>query len=58
MKRKINKFARLKKEITKAYLLIYYFEVRILKLFYSVLRKQKKHIKIKYHYYAHPKIDL
>ena len=43
MKKKINKFARLKKEITKAYLLIYYyFEVRILKLFLFSFKKTKK----------------
>ena len=48
MKKKLNKFLRVKKEIIKAYLLIYYYlEVRVLKLFLFSFKKTKKTYKNK-----------
>ena len=48
MKKKLNKVLRLKKEIIKAYLLIYYyFEVRVLKLFLFSFKKTKNTYKNK-----------
>ena len=48
MKKKLNKILRLKKEIIKAYLLIYYyFEVRVLKLFLFSFKKTKNTYKNK-----------
>ena len=48
MKKKLNKFLRVKKEIIKAYFLIYYyFEVRVLKLFLFSFKKTKKTYKHK-----------